>query len=345
MKRLLGFSATAALAAGLLLGGCTPPPSVTKDDTNKTSATIDKKDVTVGFIVKSMSDTWFPVETGFAKKEADKLGIKLLVQEAQTGDAVMSTIDSMAAQGAKGIIICSPETQLGPAIKAKCDQKGLKLMSVDDQLVDNGKPMADIPHLGISATKIGELVGTTMADEAKKRGWNWADVGVIAVLKEDLQTARERVGGAKTALTKAGLPEANFYIAPWGGSVDVASANDAANVILTQHATTKKWLCLSSNDDGMLGAVRAVESRGIPVTDIIGVGINGGPPIQKEFDTGKQSGVFASILLSPSTHGGKTVDMMVDWLTKGTEPPKLTYTSGTAITRDNYKQAMAAEGL
>ena len=30
--------------------------------------------------------------------------------------------------------------------------------------------MADIPHLGISATEIGALVGTTMVDEAKKRG-------------------------------------------------------------------------------------------------------------------------------------------------------------------------------
>ena len=345
MKRLFGFSVATLLTAGLFLGGCTPPPSETKTEPTKTTAKVDMKDVTIGFIVKSMSDTWFPVESGFAKKEADKLGVKLLVQEAKTGDSVISTIDAMAAQGAKGIIICSPETQLGPAIKAECDAKGLKLMSVDDQLVQDGKPMADIPHLGISATEIGALVGTTMVDEAKKRGWNLAEVGAIAVLKEDLETARQRVDGAKGELTKAGLPAANFFIAPWKGSVDIASANDAANIVLTQHAGIKKWVCLSSNDDGMMGAVRAVESHGIPVTDIIGVGINGGPPIQKEFETGKPSGVFASILLSPSTHGGKTVDMMVDWLTKGVEPPKATYTSGTAITRDNYKEAMAKEGL
>ena len=341
MKRILGF----ALGAALLLGGCTPPPSETKTDTTKPSTNVAAKDVKIGFIVKSLSDTWFPVEIAFAKKEADKLGCTLLSQEAKTGEAVLSTIDSMAAQGAKGIIICSPETQLGPAIEAKCKEKGLKLMSVDDQLVADGKPMDAVPHLGISAEKIGNLVGTTIADEAKKRGWNMAEVGAIAVLKEDLETARQRVNGAKAELTKAGLPEANFFVAPWLGAVDVASANDAANIVLTQHGQIKKWVCLSSNDDGTMGAVRAVESHKIPVTDIIGVGINGGPPVKEEFDSGKATGLFGSILLSPSQHGGQTVQMMFDWLTKGTEPQKVTLTSGTAITRANYKEAMAKESL
>lgn len=339
MKRILGF----ALGAALFVSACTPPPSETKTDTPAPTANVAAKDVTIGFIVKSMSDTWFPVEIAFAKKAADKLGCKLLSQEAKTGEAVLSTIDSMAAQGAKGIIICSPETQLGPAIEAKCKEKGLKLMTVDDQLVADGKPMADIPHLGISAEKIGNLVGATMAEEAKKRGWNMAEVGAIAVLKEDLETARQRVNGAKAELTKAGLPEANFFVAPWLGAVDIGSANDAANIVLTQHGQIKKWVCLSSNDDGMMGAVRAVESHKIPATDIIGVGINGGPPIQAEFDSGKASGVFGSIMLHPSEHGGKTVEMMFEWLTKGTEPAKLTLTSGTAITRENYKAEMAKE--
>lgn len=339
MKRILGF----ALGATLLLAGCTPPPSETKSNPSSDATTVAAKDVTIGFIVKSMSDTWFPVEIAFAKKEADKLGCKLLSQEAKTGESVLATIDSMAAQGAKGIIICSPETQLGPAIEAKCKEKGLKLMSVDDQLVNEGKPMTDIPHLGISAEKIGNLVGTTIADEAKKRGWNMAEVGAIAVLKEDLETARQRVNGAKAELLKAGLPEANFFVAPWLGAVDIGSANDAANIVLTQHGQIKKWVCLSSNDDGMMGAVRAIESHKIPAADIIGVGINGGPPIKEEFDSDKASGVFGSILLSPSQHGGKTVELMFDWLTKGTVPPPVTLTSGTAITRDNYKEAMAKE--
>ena len=123
----------------------------------------------------------------------------------------------------------------------------------------------------------------------------------------------------------------------------IASANDAANISLTQHAGIKKWVCLSSNDDGMMrGSCGGVPRH--PVTDIIGVGINGDCRLRRNLRRANRA-AFRLDPPKPEPHGGKTVDMMVDWLTKGTEPPKATYTSGTAITRDNYKEAMAKEGL
>lgn len=292
-----------------------------------------------------MADSWFQVETKFAKEKADELGAVLLVQEAKSGEEVQKVIDTMATQGVKGIIICSPEVQLGEAIKLQCEDKGLKLMSVDDRLEGtDGKPLDSVPHLGISATNIGKMVGETMVAEMKARGWNPAEVAAVAVLKEDLQTARDRVNGAKDALLAGGLAETSFHIAPWGGAVDIASAADTAKAVITRNATIKHWLCLSSNDDGVVGAVRALEERGVKPADIIGVGINGKLAAQ-EFKNTKESGVFASVMLKPSVHGGQTVEMMVAWLKDGKQPEALTLTDGSVINRLNYETEIVKEGI
>lgn len=343
-NRLLGLFGLAA-ATMAILAGCTG-----SDSTSSASSTTggDKPagdKVKVGFIVKSMADSWFKYETQFAKEQADKLGIELDVQEAKTGDAVLSTMDTMASNGVKGVIICAPEVQLGTSIQAAAKKNDLKLMSVDDRLVGaDGKPLADIPHLGISAKNIGKMVGDAISAEMAKRGWKPEEVGAIAVLKEGLATAEERVGGAKEALVAAGFKADKIFIAPWMGAVDLAAASEAANPVLTRNGTIKKWVCFSSNDDGTIGAVRAMESAGITAENIIGVGING-PLAADDFKKDKPTGVFGSVMLQPSVHGGKTVEMMAEWIKSGKEPEKETYTSGVLITRENYKEAMKKEGL
>ena len=76
------------------------------------------------------------------------------------GEKVLSAIDNLGAQGAQGFVICAPDVRLGPAIEARAKRYNMKFVTVDDQLVDStGKPLADVPHLGMSAFKIGNQVG------------------------------------------------------------------------------------------------------------------------------------------------------------------------------------------
>lgn len=301
--------------------------------------------VKIGFIVKSMADSWFQNETDFAKEKAKELGADLTVQEAKDGSAVLTTIDTMGTNGVQGLIICSPEVQLGEAIKKACERNKMKLMSVDDRLLgSDGKPLADVPHLGISAANIGKQAGKAIADEIKKRGWKPEEVAAIAVVVPGLETAKQRADGAKESLTAAGFKAANVFEAPWTGAKDIASASDAANAVLTAHANFKKWVVFSSNDDGVLGAIRSISNRGIPVTDIIGVGING-PLAAEEWAKGQPSGMLASVMLQPKVHGAGTVDAMAKWIRDGTEPAKETYTTGMLIDKTNYKQEMEKQGI
>jgi L-arabinose transport system substrate-binding protein len=298
----------------------------------------------IGFLVKSATEVWFQQEWKFADQAAVDMGFELIKIPTPDAEKVMSALDNLAAQGADAVIICSPDVKLGPAIIAKCESANLKLMSVDDRLVDSeDHALIEVPHLGISAYEIGKMVGQAIVDEMKVRGWNPAEVGAIAVNLDELETARQRIEGASEVLIANGFDEKRIFMSPWK-TQDIPGALDAANITLTQHSDIKKWVAFSSNDDGVLGVVRATEGRNIPASDVIGVGINGTSGVD-DFKKPQPTGFFGSVLLSPRKHGYDTCKMMYEWIKNGTVPQKETWTSGILITRDNYVGKMKEEGL
>jgi L-arabinose transport system substrate-binding protein len=298
----------------------------------------------IGFLVKQPEEPWFQLEWKFADQAAKDLGFTLVKIGATDGEKVLGAIDNLAAGGAQGFIICTPDTRLGPGIVAKAKAANLKLISVDDQFAGaNGKPMASVHHLGISAYKIGEDVGATLAAEMKKRGWPAADTAVCAVTFEELATAKERTDGAIAALTAAGFAKDKIYKAPQRTS-DIPGAFDAVNVLLTQKPAVKHWLVCGMNDSAVLGAVRALESRGFGPDTAIGIGINGTDCIV-EFEKSKPTSFFGSMLLSAKQHGYKTSEMMFKWIKDGVEPPLDTRTTGVLITRENFRQILKEQGI
>jgi L-arabinose transport system substrate-binding protein len=312
--------------------------------TDETSAGAAPGAVKIGFLVKQPEEPWFQLEWKFADQAAKDLGFTLVKIGAPDGEKVLSAIDNLAAGGAQGLIICTPDTRLGPAIVAKAKATGLKLLSVDDQFIGaDGKPMTNVHYLGISAEKIGEKVGQTLAEEMKKRGWTPADTGVCAVTFDELATARERLSGAIGALKEAGMPENRIFRAPQR-TADIPGGFDAVNVLLTQQPNVKNWLVCGTNDSAVLGAVRALEGRGFGADTAIGVGINGTDCIV-ELEKEKPTAFFGSILLSAKSHGYQTSEMMYRWIKDGVEPPLDTRTVGVLITRENFRQVLKEQGV
>ncbi len=300
--------------------------------------------VKIGFLVKQPEEPWFQLEWKFADQAAKELGFSLVKIGATDGEKVLSAIDNLAAGGAQGFIICTPDTHLGPGIAAKARASNLKLISVDDQFVGaNGQPMANVHHLGISAYKIGEDVGRTLAAEMKKRGWAAAETAVCAVTFEELATAKERTDGAIAALTAAGFAKDKIFKAPQRTS-DIPGAFDAVNVLLTQKPGIKHWLVCGMNDSAVLGAVRALEGRGYAADSCAGVGINGTDCIV-EFEKAKPTSFFGSMLLSAKAHGYQTAEMLFHWIKDGKEPPLDSRTVGVLITRDNFRQVLKEQGI
>jgi L-arabinose transport system substrate-binding protein len=200
-----------------------------------------------------------------------------------------------------------------------------------------------MPYMGISAYDIGKMVGTTLADEMKRRGWKVEDTGACAMTVPELETARKRIQGAEDSLKAAAFPMDRVYDKP-NKTSDQEGARVAADIVLGQHSDVKHWLVFSSNDEGVLGAVRAMENRGITADNVIGVGI-GGSTAKNDFDKATPTGMYASVLIRPRLHGYDTSDLMFHWIKDGKAPPKVTLTNGTLITRKNYKEVMTKEGL
>ncbi|WP_233862182.1 arabinose ABC transporter substrate-binding protein [Paraburkholderia adhaesiva] len=301
--------------------------------------------VKIGFLVKQPEEPWFQDEWKFAEIAAKEKGFTLVKIGAPSGEKVMSAIDNLAAQKAQGFIICTPDVKLGPGIVAKAKADNLKLMTVDDRLVDgSGKPIESVPHMGISAYNIGKQVGEGIAAEIKKRGWDMKDVGAIDVTYEQLPTAHDRTTGATDALVAAGFPKANIIAAPQA-KTDTENAFNAANIALTKNPQYKHWVAYGLNDEAVLGAVRAAEGRGFKADNMVGIGIGGADSALNEFKKPEPTGFFGTVIISPKRHGEETSALMYTWITQGKEPPKLTLTSGMLATRDNVSQVREQMGL
>ncbi|HWA10674.1 MAG TPA: arabinose ABC transporter substrate-binding protein [Opitutaceae bacterium] len=300
--------------------------------------------IKLGYLVKQPEEPWFQFEWKGATAAAAQDGFEVIKLGVSDGEKVMSAIDNLAANGAKGFVICTPDVRLGPAIISRAQQAGLKLITVDDQLVaGDGKFMTDVHYLGMSALRIGRDVGQELAREMKRRNWPADETALCAITFEELDTARARTDGAILALRDAGFPADRVYKGAQK-TTDVPGSFAAANIVLTQHPEVKHWLICALNDTGVLGAVRAMEDRGLSADNVIGIGINGTDCID-ELRKSKPTGFFGSMLVSAPQEGFRTADMLYHWATDGTEPPLDTRTSGIFITRENFEQVLRKEGI
>ena len=301
--------------------------------------------VKIGFLVKQAEEPWFQDEWRYAEQAAKDKGFTLVKIGIPNGEKTLAAIDNLAAQKAAGFVICAPDVKLGVAINRAAKRRNLKVMSVDDQLVDGaGKPIADIPHMGISAYEIGKQAGQGLIEEIKARGWKFEEVGALRVAFDQLPTARERTQGAVDALKAAGFPVAQIVDAPQA-KTDTESAFNAANIVFTKNAKFKRWIAFGMNDEAVLGAVRAGEGRGIRQDGMVGIGIGGSQTALNEFSKATATGFFGTVLISPRRHGYETAVAVFEWATQGKAPPPVTLTSGTLMTRKNQADVRKQMGL
>ena len=299
----------------------------------------------LGYLVKQPEEPWFQTEWTFADKAGKDLGFEVIKIAVPDGEKTLNAIDSLAANGAKGLVICTPDPKLGSAIMAKAKSMDLKVITVDDQFVNaKGQPMADVPLVMMAATKIGERQGQELYQEMTNRKWDAKTTAVLAITADELDTARRRVEGSLSALKAAGFPDAQVYRSPTKAN-DIPGALDAANSMLVQHPEVKNWLIVGMNDNTVLGGVRATEGQGFKADNVIGIGINGVDAVN-ELSKSKATGFYGSLLPSPDVHGYKSIQMLHDWVVNDVEPAKFTeVTDVVLITRNNFKVELQKKGL
>ena len=302
-------------------------------------------EIKIGFLVKQAEEPWFQNEWKFAQEAAAEYGFKVIEIGTPDGEKVLSAIDNIVAQGAQGLVICTPDVKLGPAIMAKARAANLKVMSVDDRFVGpDGQPMEDVPHMGISAYEIGKQVGYTMAEQIKTRGWEEAATGFMRISFNELPTAMERTRGITDALLEKGFDEAHVFESPQK-TTDTEGGFNAANITITKNPQIKHWLIGGLNDETVMGGTRAAEGNGFAPENICGVGIGGSGTSIGEFAKTEITGFYATALISPKRHGYETSEYIYNWIKEGKEPPKTIWTSAVMMDRTNYKEKLKENGL
>lgn len=289
-----------------------------------------------GFVNKMGDHPWFVAEVAGAKTKAKSLGVDLAVQNvAFDANLTITTVDTMIADGVKGIAIVVPDRSLGPVIAEKAAKAGVMLIAVDDDIkTKDGK---DVPYVGMNALKIGNQVGAEIAKLYKMAGWGQSsgDVRIASIEDQKADTCMRRNQGARESFLAAvpNFPKNQILSVPYDNTI--ANAIDVMSTTLTANPNVKHWIFWSCNDDGVLGAVRATENARISNLDVIGIGIDGSRTCEA-YKAGKPSGFRGSIYLDSAQHGELAIQLLYNAVVNKKPLPLTTYSTGTFITQANF---------
>jgi L-arabinose transport system substrate-binding protein len=323
--------APAAIAAiALLLSAC-----------GSSNAAATPQTIKVAFLTKHLDNPWFVTETGGAKEQAAKLGVKLTVQDLQfDANLALTAVDTVIGAGTKGIIIVVPDQKIGPSVIAKAKAAHIPIMAVDDTIKDaDGNPA---PFVGFDAPKLGDQVGAAVADLYTKAGWAGDSSKVVraaSIEQQTLTVCQERTTASTAAFLKK-LPnfgDSNILHVAYDGTLN--GSLNVMSTVITAHANVTNWLFWSCNDDGVLGAIRALENRQVPANRAIGVGL-GGNLTCGEFGKPQVTSFAATAYVNSASEGITAMQEMYDAIKNGKTIPARTLVPPTMVTRDNYKQVM-----
>ena len=116
-RRSWAMAAVALTLLAVTALGCSAPEQGANDK------------IAIGFLVKQPEELWFQNEWKFAQQCADKYGIELKKIGVPDGEKLLSAIDVLAASGAGGFVVCTPDVKLGPAVMAKAGAHGTAPMA------------------------------------------------------------------------------------------------------------------------------------------------------------------------------------------------------------------------
>lgn len=299
------------------------------------SVTAQDDDITIGYIVKHLDNPWFVSETGGAAELAEAMGVELLIQDVQfDAGLALSTLDTYIGSGVDGIIIVVPEQQIGPAVLEAAGSAGIPVIAVDDEIKDASGVAA--PFAGFNAGLIGQQVAQAAAQQFRDRGWDPADpsVGVFNIEFANLSVCTDRTN-ASTATWQELFPEMaaeQMILAPYDGTLN--NAIDTFASTITANPQIEKFVLYSCNDDGVMGAVRALEQAGVPAENIIGIGL-GAHLACDEWAKDETTGFSGAIWIDAANHGRFAVANMVNHLRYGVPLPAFTYAPGIFVTEEN----------
>lgn len=335
----------AAAMMGAMLTGCgkdeaPKTDSIKQEETGSSSEASTDGDLVVYGIYKAGDQTWF-IDEGAAAEAAVKAagGEFIYVDAKMSPEEYLKAIDNAIANNASGIVTCIPDQTMSQAVITKCEEAGIPIVAADDALQDEaGEKLA--PWVGINAYKIGEANGEWLAEYTKENNLaSDPEVGMLLLTMDTVSSCVPRAEGEFDKFTEL-VPEfdqARIFKADYDGTTD--KGNTAAAAVITAHPEIKKWLVTGANEEGTIGAVRALESAGLD-KDACVVGL-GAYMAKDEWNTKGADGTCmkASAYFSSDSVGAGSVEVLLD-IIAGKDVEMETAVDATVVTPETYKDVM-----
>lgn len=275
MKRKTGFY-LALLAAAVALGasGCSLPgtelgnsDALDSDRTQTADAepVMDKENINIYWIGKTLNNPWWISVSDFAKQEAENLGLDLTIaipQEEVDLEKQVSMIEAAIEHKANAIVISAASSDgVVPAIQ-KARQSGIKIVNFDTRISDKNVIDAFVGGDDVEgAYKAGKYICEQLGGEG--------EVAIITGLMAQ-STGVDRYNGFMKACDEYPGIE---VVAEQGAEWSSDKAADVTTNILTANPDVKA--IFACNDQMAVGMVNAAKAAGKKADDLILVGYDG----------------------------------------------------------------------
>lgn len=293
-------------------------------------------------IYKAGDQTWFIDEGAAAQKAVEEAGGEFIFVDAKMNpEEYLKAIDNAIANKASGIVTCIPDQTMSQAAVDKATEAGIPIVAADDALQDaDGNKLA--PWVGINAYVIGEANGEWLANYAIDNELvGKEDVGLLLMTMDTVSSCVPRAEGELAKFTELcpDFPEGNIFKADYDGTTD--KGNTAAAAVITANPQIKTWLVTGANEEGCIGAARALESAGLDAYACV-VGL-GAYMAKDEWNNKGADGtcVKASAYFSADQVGAGSVEVLLD-IINGEEPAMETAVDAVVVTPEDYKDVMGS---
>ena len=260
-----------------------------------------------------------------------------VVNVEQSGDKAITEMQNAIAAGADGIGITVPDQQIGPQIAQLAADAGIPVIATDDIISDaDGNP---VPFAGFNGTDMGTKVGEMAAQLLTDSGWvaDGENVGMLSVEKQDLSVCVERTDAEKAIVASDG-GLADDHIFPVAGDGTIDGALTASSPVITAHPDVTHWVIAGCNDESVKGAIQALLAAGIPVDNIIGVGL-GAYEACKDWQAGDPSGFKGALYISGVDVGNAAITALYNDVVNGVPLPAETIANTTLVDPTNWEDS------
>ena len=305
------------------------------------TAFADDEGLLVYGIYKAGDQTWFIDEGEAAKNAVEALGGEFVYVDAKMSpEEYLKAIDNAVANHATGIVTCIPDQTLSQA--AIDEAAGIPMVAADDALQDDeGNKLA--PWVGINAYVIGEANGEWLANYAIENELvGKEEVGLLIMTMDTVSSCVPRAEGEYDKFTELcpDFPEDRIFYADYDGTTD--KGNTASAAVFTAHPEIKTWLVTGANEEGTIGACRALEVAGLDA-DACVVGLGGYMAKDEWNDKGADGTCMKAAAYFSSLQVGEGSVNVLMQIINGEEPDMETAVDAIIVTPENYKEVMGKD--